>query len=46
MKRAVIVDCVRTPIGRATILVLKINSPFHVELRRTLIEEGAFPLDD
>jgi HNH endonuclease len=33
----------RTPIGRVTIAVLRINDPFRVELRETLIEEGVFP---
>jgi hypothetical protein len=33
----------RTPIGRVTITVLKINDPFRVEVRRELIEEGVFP---
>jgi hypothetical protein len=33
----------RTPIGRVTIIVLKINDPLRVEVRRELIEEGAFP---
>jgi hypothetical protein len=33
----------RTPIGRVTIVVLRINDPFRIELRETLIEEGVFP---
>ena len=33
----------RTPIGRVTIYVLNMNHPLRVELRRQLIEEGAFP---
>lgn len=36
----------RTAIGRATIQALGINLPFYVEVRRTLIEEGVFPLED
>jgi hypothetical protein len=34
----------RTPIGRVTVYVLNMNHPLRVELRRQLIEEGAFPL--
>ena len=33
----------RTPTGRVTIAVLRINDPFRVELRELLIEEGVFP---
>jgi HNH endonuclease len=33
----------RTPVGRVTIAVLRINDLFRVELRETLIEEGVFP---
>jgi hypothetical protein len=33
----------RTPIGRVTVSVLKINNPLRVELREELIEEGLFP---
>jgi hypothetical protein len=33
----------RTPIGRATIMVLKINHPKMVEVRAFLIEAGLFP---
>jgi hypothetical protein len=33
----------RTPIGRATIEVLKINDSERVEVRESLIEEGLFP---
>ena len=33
----------RTPVGRVTVAVLKINDPFGVELRKGLIEEGIFP---
>lgn len=33
----------RTPIGRATMVVLRINSPERVEHRRLLIEAGQFP---
>ena len=33
----------RTPIGRVTVAVLRINDPFRVELRETLIDEGVFP---
>lgn len=33
----------RTPVGRATIMVLNINDPFRVELREEVIEEGKFP---
>ena len=33
----------RTPVGRVTIAVLRINDLFRVELRAGLIEEGLFP---
>ena len=33
----------RTPIGRATVDVLRINLPDRVEHRRSLIEEDVFP---
>jgi len=33
----------RTPIGRATIAVLRINLPHRVAHRQTLIDEGIFP---
>jgi hypothetical protein len=33
----------RTPIGRATVDVLRINLPERVEHRRSLMEEGVFP---
>jgi hypothetical protein len=33
----------RTPIGRVTVAVLRINDPFRVELREGLIDEGVFP---
>ena len=33
----------RSPVGRVTVGVLKINDPFRVELREELIEEGLFP---
>jgi len=33
----------RTPIGRATIAVLRINLPHRVAHRQALIEEGVFP---
>jgi hypothetical protein len=33
----------RTPNGRATVLVLKINLDHRIGLRRELIEEGIFP---
>ena len=33
----------RTPVGRVTVAVLRINDPFRVELREMLIEEGVFP---
>lgn len=33
----------RTPIGRATVDVLRINLPDRIEHRRSLIEEGVFP---
>jgi hypothetical protein len=36
----------RTAIGRATIIVLGINEPFAVEVRRNLIKEGQFPTDE
>jgi hypothetical protein len=32
-----------TPIGRATVAVLRVNLPHRVRLRRELIEEGLFP---
>jgi HNH endonuclease len=32
-----------TPQGRATVIVLKINLDYRVDLRRGLIEEGVFP---
>jgi hypothetical protein len=38
---AVLLDL--TAIGRVTIAILKINDPFRVELRESLIEEGSFP---
>lgn len=34
----------RTPIGRVTIALLRINDAFRVTLREGLIEEGLFPL--
>lgn len=33
----------RTAIGRVTIIVLRINLPYRVALRRSLIDEGVFP---
>ena len=33
----------RTPIGRATILVLEINLDYRVDLRQGLLDEGLFP---
>src|SRR3954469_25758670 len=33
----------RTPIGRVTVAVLRINDHLRVELREELIEEGVFP---
>jgi HNH endonuclease len=33
----------RTPIGRVTVVLLKINNPNRVKLREGLIEEGLFP---
>jgi hypothetical protein len=33
----------RTPVGRVTITLLRINDSFRVELREGLIAEGAFP---
>lgn len=33
----------RTPIGRATIAVLRINLSYRVALRASLMEEGVFP---
>ncbi len=35
----------RTPIGRVTVAVLRINTPLRVEHRTGLIEEGVFPPD-
>jgi hypothetical protein len=35
-----------TPIGRATVELLKINAYDRVDLRRSLIEEGLFPPTD
>jgi hypothetical protein len=32
-----------TPIGRATVVVLKINLDYRIDLRQALIDEGAFP---
>jgi hypothetical protein len=32
-----------TPVGRVTVVVLKINDGFRVELRKAPIEEGVFP---
>lgn len=34
----------KTPVGRVTIHVLAINRDFRVALRRTLIQEGVFPV--
>jgi hypothetical protein len=36
----------RTPVGRATVLVLNMNHPDAVAVRAALIEEGVFPPDD
>ncbi|SIO13880.1 HNH endonuclease [Singulisphaera sp. GP187] len=33
----------RTPVGRVTVALLRINDEYRVELRDGLIEEGAFP---
>jgi hypothetical protein len=33
----------RTPIGRATVAVLRINLPTRIALRQDLIDEGKFP---
>ena len=33
----------RTPSGRATIIVLKINLDHRIDLRQGLIDEGVFP---
>jgi hypothetical protein len=33
----------RTPVGRTTVALLKINDPVRVELRDELIQEGVFP---
>lgn len=33
----------KSPTGRATIAVLKINAPSRITLRQQLIEEGVFP---
>ncbi len=33
----------RTPVGRITVALLRINDPFRVELREALIDEGHFP---
>jgi len=33
----------RTPVGRTTVDLLKINDPFRVKVREALIEEGVFP---
>ncbi|MBV8128389.1 MAG: HNH endonuclease [Planctomycetaceae bacterium] len=33
----------RTPVGRVTVALLRINDPFRVELREGLIAEGVFP---
>ena len=33
----------RTPIGRATVVVLEINLPYRVAIRQELIDEGVFP---
>jgi HNH endonuclease len=33
----------RTPVGRVTVAVLRINDSFRAELREMLIEEGVFP---
>jgi hypothetical protein len=34
----------RTPIGRATVAVLRINLSYRVALRESLIEEGVYPI--
>jgi hypothetical protein len=33
----------RTPIGRATVIVLEINLDYRVDLRQGLIDEGVLP---
>lgn len=33
----------RTPIGRVTVALLRMNLPYRVELRQELIDEGLFP---
>ena len=33
----------RTPIGRVTVVLLRVNDEYRVRLREGLIEEGAFP---
>jgi hypothetical protein len=33
----------RTPVGRTTVAVLRINDPFRVAVRQALIAEGVFP---
>jgi HNH endonuclease len=33
----------RTPIGRATVIALKINLDYRIDLRQGLIDEGMFP---
>ncbi len=33
----------KTPVGQVTILVLRINLPYRVAVRRSLIDEGVFP---
>jgi hypothetical protein len=33
----------RTPVGRVTVAVLRINDPFRVALRQALIDESVFP---
>jgi hypothetical protein len=33
----------RTPVGRATVMLLKMNDHARVELRKVLIEEAVFP---
>jgi len=33
----------RTPVGRVTVALFRINDPFRVELREGLIAEGVFP---
>ena len=35
----------KTSIGRATVQVLRINDPDYVQVRASLLAEGAFPLD-